>query len=358
MKRTIVIIGIFILSMMNLFACVHSSNPDPESLSNEDVSQNNPSISSYDFIDANTFEENKYYKILYSDYLYFYCIYNEDGEIVKTEGPLDRQPRISVVDGLVKVTVQAGTGLGTQCGYYYRINDGMFSQIFQCIYDQWDGRVAYGGMNKIVVRDIFDEIIYYREIISFSESFSKMVEPITDVRFINDGDSIEVSYLSGDNYQKVIEIIDLEQYSDYLKLLSEEEQKIADALVCILQDMHNLQGMDEHPAFYSFEGSVVEVTYYEGYTWRTDPLFRRDNEALLDIAPEGITCHLRVPEPKENQPLYFVINIGKNGEDSYYSHLYGWYPTPFSIEDNMIDESSYSLVEDNLHTYCLYIPSW
>jgi len=210
MKKAIMFTSVFFLSLLMQSACIHSSDSLTASLLSGESCQNKLCISIEDFAKAKMIEENKYYKIVYSDNMYYYCIINKDSDVVKSEGPFNKQPRISIVDGLVKVTLQAGTGLGTQWGFFYDTNDNVFSQIFQCIYDQCDGKVAVGGMNKVIVRDIFDESQYYKGITSFNESFSEMVEPITGVRFLNDGKSIEVLYLAGDNYQKVIEIIDLD----------------------------------------------------------------------------------------------------------------------------------------------------
>ena len=63
--------------------------------------------------------------------------------------------------------------------------------------------------SKVIVRDIFDKTEYYKEISSFQKPFSDVVEPITDVKFVNDGTGIEVSYLTGVDYKEVTEIIKL-----------------------------------------------------------------------------------------------------------------------------------------------------
>jgi len=85
----------------------------------------------------------------------------------------------------------------------------MLSSIFQCIFDQCNGKVAYGGVNKVIVRDIFDETKYFFEISSFKEPFSNVVEPITNVEFTDGGASVKVSYLTGVNYQEISENFDL-----------------------------------------------------------------------------------------------------------------------------------------------------
>lgn len=69
--------------------------------------------------------------------------------------------------------------------------------------------MAYREKNKIIVRDIFDETICYKEIASFGYQLSESAEPFTDVKFINNGESLEVTYLTGDDYNEVTEIFEI-----------------------------------------------------------------------------------------------------------------------------------------------------
>ena len=114
-----------------------------------------------------------------------------------------------VNDHLVKFTISAGPQISTQWGYYYDTKKDVFSRVFYGIYDQSNGRVAYDGMDKLIVRDIFDKTSYYQEISSFKEPLSNATDPITDVKFTNNGASVEVTYLSGADYKKVTETINL-----------------------------------------------------------------------------------------------------------------------------------------------------
>ena len=126
---------------------------------------------------------------------------------------MNKQPRVAVVDdSLIRFTLQAGTGTGTQWGYYYNTNDGSFSAVFQCIFDQFDGLVAYACADRIVVRDIFDKKGYYQEFDDFRYPFSETAERFTDVCFAEKDMSIEISYLSGVDYQIVTERFPLPGY--------------------------------------------------------------------------------------------------------------------------------------------------
>ena len=66
-------------------------------------------------------------------------------------------------------------------------------------------------MEKVVVRDIFDRTKIYQEITDFKEPFSEMIEPITNVKFVNGGACVEITYLTGNNYREVIEAFELDK---------------------------------------------------------------------------------------------------------------------------------------------------
>ena len=60
-----------------------------------------------------------------------------------------------------------------------------------------------------MIRDIFDVNKYYCEISSFEYPLSIVAEAITNIKFVNDGTSVEISYLSGENYLEIKETVDL-----------------------------------------------------------------------------------------------------------------------------------------------------
>ena len=200
------IICILLPFLLILSACSTYSTSSVQNL----TEGNSPYISGDDIKNAETIEETEYYKIIDAGLMYYYYIFDENHNVVKSGGPLNRKPHISMVNNhLLKFTLQSGTGIGTQWGYYYDTKADVFSRVFQSIYDQWDSKVAYGEAEKVIVRDIFDKTQYYQEISSFKTPFSEVAEPITNVKFVNNGTSIEVSYLTGVDYNEVAEIIKL-----------------------------------------------------------------------------------------------------------------------------------------------------
>lgn len=85
----------------------------------------------------------------------------------------------------------------------------MLSRDFISIFNQNDDKVIYYEAGKIVIRDIFDKTKYYQEISDFKEEFSKIAVPFTSAKFVNGEKNIEITYLSGLNFEEVIEEIKL-----------------------------------------------------------------------------------------------------------------------------------------------------
>ena len=152
-------------------------------------------------------QESKYYKVVQSESLIHCYFYDKNQNVVKCEGPLAKMPRIESVDEtLILFTYQSGTGTGTQWGYFFNPKDAVFSDVFQCIFDYSGSRVAFAKSDAIIVRDIFDEKCYYKEISVFSNEFSEVAFPFVSAEFIENGDSIQISYYSGDNYEVITEV--------------------------------------------------------------------------------------------------------------------------------------------------------
>lgn len=156
--------------------------------------------------EGRTIEETDYYRIMESNFRYCCVFYNRQHAVTKTEGPLTREPKVGMVDEkFVRFTVQAGTGTGAQWGYYYDPGMDVFSEVFQSIRDESDGKVVYTRQNAVVIQDIFDESKYFKEITEFENTLSPTVEPFVDVQFTDDGKYIEVTYLTGADYKETTE---------------------------------------------------------------------------------------------------------------------------------------------------------
>lgn len=154
-------------------------------------------------------EENQLYKLTCEEDGYYCYFYDFDHNIAQKKGPMMKMPKLKVVDNnYVKLTVQAGTGVSTQWGYYYDINQRCFSDVFYWILAESDNKVAYVIHNKVIIRDIFDKTKYYKEISNFKYSFSDAIEPIISVEF-EGSYQIKITYLSGEDYSIITELFDL-----------------------------------------------------------------------------------------------------------------------------------------------------
>lgn len=193
---------LIILSGTMLFSACSTQNVSNMQLMQGDITS--------DSLVEETIEDEEYYRVNCSELGYYYWIYDENGDIVKNDGPLSNRPHILMVNKhLVRCTVQAGTGMATQWGYYYDVEKDVISRTFNSIFDQCNDKVIYCDKSTIIVRDIFDKTKYYQEFSGFQEEFSEVAFPYTDVKFVNGAKSIKVSYLSGIDYKEITEIIEI-----------------------------------------------------------------------------------------------------------------------------------------------------
>ena len=155
------------------------------------------------------------------------------------------------------------------------------------------------------------------------------------------------------NIADALVISDPNEQQGTTQQISEDEQNIADALVIIAHNMFNKEGSIEYPILSLIEGSVIEVSYVHGYIWRWSGHY---NEELVAIAPEGITCFLRPTEISWDGYVYWVFIIGKKDDNTYYDHVYAWYPESYSIEKCVRSSFPDQPLIDVIRTFDLYIP--
>ena len=168
-----------------------------------------PGINIVEKSDIEVIEENQFYKLA-CEYNEYYCyFYDSECNVVKTEGPLIKCPKVTFVnENYIKLTVQAGTGLSTQYGYYYDTQQAKFSEVFYWILAESNNQVAYAMADKVVVQDIFDKNNYYKEISIFEYPLAPAIEPIIKAEFI-ENHSILITYLTGDIFEEITELFEL-----------------------------------------------------------------------------------------------------------------------------------------------------
>jgi len=242
MKRT-VLLGVLLSIMLIVSACSPMDKSSTTASMNDTVAYSNPvysdtsgdnSKNTTDTTEATAEQEQpesigeveadknakvitdtKYYKVTRSGYMYYYWIYDENHQVVKADGPLNKEPHITMAnDHLVCFTFSAGPQRATTWSYYYDTDKDVFSRNYDYVLAQYGDLVACGEWNNeqgyiVVVRNIFDKTNYYQEITTFKDPFSGPIEPITGAEFINAGTALSVTYQTGADYKEVTENFEL-----------------------------------------------------------------------------------------------------------------------------------------------------
>lgn len=150
-------------------------------------------------------ESEPYFTIRQNDLLYYFEVYDINGSVITSDGPMPKYPDIGIVDDvLVRITTQGGTGKGTQTTYFCNVETGEISKYFHGVFDQHHGVVAYAKSDRIIIQSIFDSS-FYREISDFQHPFSPVAFPFENAEFINDGTGVRVTYLAGADYETMSE---------------------------------------------------------------------------------------------------------------------------------------------------------
>lgn len=152
--------------------------------------------------------ESKNYQIIKCNNLYYYTIFNKQGDISEKSVSFPKEPEILMQDDLIRISYQSGTGLSTKWSYYYDVKNDRFSKYFYSIYDKYNETIAYGSQNKIIIVNIFDDD-NYKEIKDFLYPLSMTTDPFIDVKFNEEGTTLEVTYLTGNDYHEVTEYFNL-----------------------------------------------------------------------------------------------------------------------------------------------------
>lgn len=172
-------------------------------------------ISPYNMDDKYLVQQGEYYSAYKYDMSYFYKITAKDGTVRNVRSDLIKLPDFNMLsENLLEVTGQAGTGISTNWAFYYDADTDKLSQNYNYVYDCNTELVAYcqydGNKHSIIVQDMFDRTKYYNKFNVFSSPINTTVtEPIRSVEFSDDGKSIKVVYLAGDEKVETEEIFEL-----------------------------------------------------------------------------------------------------------------------------------------------------
>lgn len=126
---------------------------------------------------------------------YRYQVFDTYGKII-CEGVDWREPSIIMVNkDLLCFTMQTGTGLSTQWGFFYDYATGVKSEEFKWILDYNDSMVILGFPKKVVVRNIFDDA-YRTELTAFQYPIADVADSILEARFSKNNDVVTVKYVA------------------------------------------------------------------------------------------------------------------------------------------------------------------
>lgn len=172
-------------------------------------------ISPYNMSDEYLIQQGEYYSAYRYDMGYYYKITNKDGSVRNIRSDLVKLPSFNMLnEHLLEVKGQAGTGTSTNYSLYYDAETDKVSDYFHYVLAHNNKLVAtcsYDGIkHTIIVQDMFDRTKYYNKFNVFSSPINTTVtEPIRSVEFSDDGKSIKVVYLAGDEKVETEEIFEL-----------------------------------------------------------------------------------------------------------------------------------------------------
>ena len=141
------------------------------------------------------------------------CIlYNKKGETVLSE-ETSRPLKINMInDSIVDIGIGMGTGIAVH--KYYDANQDLFSQEYTYVVANRNELIAYIAIpeknpmenRKIVVQNVFDKNLFCKE---FPMDFSKVDTPVVKAEFSEDGKSLQITYLSGEEETEITETLNL-----------------------------------------------------------------------------------------------------------------------------------------------------
>ena len=181
---------------------------------NQEIIKTEDEVLSERSIENRVFESSSEHSRLYYDnetFMYSYEVFNKKGELLEAKNELSGIVFLEEFsNGIVHVAVSAGSYARYE--WFYDVENGKVSDKFFNISAIQDRKIAYMDFIEdeacLVIRDIFDKKIFYKEI--YRDFFETAVPAavLLDVEFA-DKDKISIRYLSGKEGNTVSETINL-----------------------------------------------------------------------------------------------------------------------------------------------------
>lgn len=163
--------------------------------------------------DEATYNIDDLYKVeRVENFLYQYTVTDKNGNVLVTD-KIHKQPHINIIDDKVlSVSIQYGTGLSTRDTTYYNVDTGEISETYTYILGEYNNKTidvdfdSTTNTHMIIVRDIFDKSIYYKETILPDAEVAS--DCVVEWKITDDGIA-NITYLKGNDYTETNISIDL-----------------------------------------------------------------------------------------------------------------------------------------------------
>lgn len=176
----------------------------------EFAKQNNISVFGVSKVYANSkFNFEKYYEVIKINESNYYLLLLDSQKQVVQELRFSRKPEIVMRDdGIMQILISVGSPLNYS--YFYSITTNKLSDPYTNVFSIKHGKVITCARGKVIISDIFDKSVYYKEII---RNFSPTVVPASAIQLADwsDNDSVVLKYLEGEDYGVKVEKVKLEE---------------------------------------------------------------------------------------------------------------------------------------------------
>lgn len=207
------------LIIISIFLALNGCSQKQHSYSNNSqdisISSIDSSVSNSELSNAQTDDQNQYYRVYNGEGIedrgyYYYELFDKSGNTIKRECTHMNEPHVSMIsDDVVKVWVQTGTGMATRWAYYYNVKTGAISKSHLYPLTEKSNFIAYFSESKVIVCDMFDDQVYYKEI-RLEKELSDSYEPVEAAIFSDDLKQITITYLYGHDFQETSETVNIQ----------------------------------------------------------------------------------------------------------------------------------------------------
>lgn len=155
-------------------------------------------------------EEGLYHRLYADGELYTLRIKDYEGNTIREDGPMTKRPVVTEEEpGLWSVSSSAGPDVTLRWTYFYSPSRKLISESFYGVLDAREELVILAGNQALTVRGIFDQELWW-DLTDFSQPLAEVAAtPFRSAAFSEDGKSLEVAYLSGEDFHEVTETVPL-----------------------------------------------------------------------------------------------------------------------------------------------------